>query len=89
MLQCYVLTCGRSVTTILAPPRRQRPGQGPRLPHPKAGPDYGICQIFVHLLQVSLLRLIFLHYFCAFFTWVALGYVGLCFSLIFLTTSQC
>jgi hypothetical protein len=38
MLQCYVLTCGRSVTTFLAPPRSQRTGQGPRLPHPKAGP---------------------------------------------------
>jgi hypothetical protein len=34
--------CARSVTAFLAPPRRQRPGQGPRSPHPKAGP----CQIF-------------------------------------------
>jgi hypothetical protein len=25
---------------LLAPPRSQRPGQGPRSPHPKAGPDY-------------------------------------------------
>jgi hypothetical protein len=39
MLQCYVLTCGRSVTAFLAPPRSQRPGQGPRSPHPNAGPD--------------------------------------------------
>jgi hypothetical protein len=40
MLQCYVLTCGRSVTAFLAPPRSQRPGQGPRSPHPKAGPAH-------------------------------------------------
>jgi hypothetical protein len=39
MLQCYVLTCGRSVTAFLAPPRSQRPGQGSRSPHPKAGPE--------------------------------------------------
>jgi hypothetical protein len=39
MLQLYVLTSGRSVTAFLAPPRSQRPGQGPRSPHPKAGPD--------------------------------------------------
>jgi hypothetical protein len=38
MLQCYVLTCGRSVTAFLASPRSQRPGQGPRSPHPKVGP---------------------------------------------------
>jgi hypothetical protein len=38
MLQCYVLMCARSVTTFLAPPRSQRPGHGPRSPHPKAGP---------------------------------------------------
>jgi hypothetical protein len=38
MLQCYVLTCGRSVTAFSAPPRSQRPGHGPRSPHPKAGP---------------------------------------------------
>jgi hypothetical protein len=38
MLKLYVLTCGRSVTAFLAPPRSQRPGQGPRLPHPKASP---------------------------------------------------
>jgi hypothetical protein len=38
MLQCYVLTFGRSVTAFSAPPRSQRPGQGPRSPHPKAGP---------------------------------------------------
>jgi hypothetical protein len=38
MLQCYVLTCGWSVTAFLAPPRRQHPGKGPRSPHPKAGP---------------------------------------------------
>jgi hypothetical protein len=42
MLQCYVLTCGRSVTAFPAPPRSQRPGQGPRLPHPKAGPGYSV-----------------------------------------------
>jgi hypothetical protein len=29
MLQCYVLMCGLSVTAFLAPPRSQRPGQGP------------------------------------------------------------
>jgi hypothetical protein len=40
MLQCYVLTCGRSVTAFLAPPRSQRPGQGPHSPHPKAGPEW-------------------------------------------------
>jgi hypothetical protein len=40
MLQCYVLTCGRSVTAFLAPPRSQRPWQGPRSPHPKAGPGF-------------------------------------------------
>jgi hypothetical protein len=39
MLQCYVLTCGRAETTFLAPPRSRRPGKGPCLPHPKAGPD--------------------------------------------------
>jgi hypothetical protein len=38
MLQCYVLTCGRSVTAFLVPPRSRRPGQLPRSPHPKAGP---------------------------------------------------
>jgi hypothetical protein len=38
MLQCYVLTFGRSVTAFSAPPRSQRPGQMPRSPHPKAGP---------------------------------------------------
>jgi hypothetical protein len=38
MLQCYVLTCGRSVTAFLASPRSQRPGQEARSPHPKAGP---------------------------------------------------
>jgi hypothetical protein len=38
MLQCYVLTCGRSVTAFSTPPRSQRPGQGSRMPHPKAGP---------------------------------------------------
>jgi hypothetical protein len=38
MLQCYVLTCGRSVTAFWAPPLSQRSGQGPRSPHPKAGP---------------------------------------------------
>jgi hypothetical protein len=38
MLQCYVLTCGRSVTAFPATPRSQRPGQVPRSPHPKAGP---------------------------------------------------
>jgi hypothetical protein len=40
MLQRYVLTCDRSVTAFWAPPRSQRPGQGPRSPHPKAGPAY-------------------------------------------------
>jgi hypothetical protein len=39
MLQFYVLTCGRSVTTFLVPPRSQRPEQGPRSLHPKAGTD--------------------------------------------------
>jgi hypothetical protein len=43
MLQCYV--CARSVTAFLAPPWSQRPGQGPRSPHPKAGP---VC-VCVHL----------------------------------------
>jgi hypothetical protein len=38
MLQCYVLTCGRSVTAFSALPRSQRPEQGPRSPHPKDGP---------------------------------------------------
>jgi hypothetical protein len=38
MLQCYVLTCGRSVTDFSAPPRSHRPGQGYRSPHPKVGP---------------------------------------------------
>jgi hypothetical protein len=33
MLQCYVLTCGLSVTAFLVPPQSWRPGQGP---HPKA-----------------------------------------------------
>jgi hypothetical protein len=42
MLQCYVLTCGRGVTAFSAPPRSRRPGQGPRSPHPKAGPVYTI-----------------------------------------------
>jgi hypothetical protein len=37
MLHCYVLTCDRSVTAFLAPPRSQLPGQGPRSRHPKAG----------------------------------------------------
>jgi hypothetical protein len=37
MLQCYVLTCGRSATAFSAPPRSQRPGQGPRSPDLKAG----------------------------------------------------
>jgi hypothetical protein len=40
MLQCYVLTFGRSVTAFSAPPRSQRPGQMPRSPHPKAGHVY-------------------------------------------------
>jgi hypothetical protein len=39
MLQCYVLTFGRSVTAFSAPLRSPRPGQMPRSPHPKAGPD--------------------------------------------------
>jgi hypothetical protein len=38
MLQCYVLTFGRSVTAFSALPRSQHPGQVPRSPHPKAGP---------------------------------------------------
>jgi hypothetical protein len=41
MLQCYVFMCVRSVIAFLAPPRSQRPGQGPRSPHPKAGPGSG------------------------------------------------
>jgi hypothetical protein len=44
MLQCYVLMWAQLVTTFLAPPRSQRPGQGPRLPHPKASPDYVFIQ---------------------------------------------
>jgi hypothetical protein len=40
MLQCYVLMCGRPVTAFLAPPRSQRPGQGPRSPHRKVGPGH-------------------------------------------------
>src|SRR5215510_9913641 len=36
------LTCGRSVTAFSAPPRSRRPGQGPRSPHPKAGPVHYI-----------------------------------------------
>jgi hypothetical protein len=40
VLQRYVLMCGRSVTAFLAPPRSQRPGQGPPSPHPKAGPEH-------------------------------------------------
>jgi hypothetical protein len=32
MLQCYVLTCGRSVTVFWAAPRSQRLRQGPRSP---------------------------------------------------------
>jgi hypothetical protein len=39
---CYVLTFGRSVTAFSVPPRSQRPGQMPRSPHPKAGPDLHI-----------------------------------------------
>jgi hypothetical protein len=38
VLQCYVLTCGRSVTAFSGPPRSQHLGQGPRSRHPKAGP---------------------------------------------------
>jgi hypothetical protein len=34
MLQCYVLTYGRLVTTFLAPPWSQCPGQGPPLTPP-------------------------------------------------------
>jgi hypothetical protein len=40
MLQCYVLTHDRSVTAFSAPPQSERPGQGPRSPHPKASPAY-------------------------------------------------
>jgi hypothetical protein len=36
MLQCCVLTCGRSVTAFSTLPRSRRLGQGPRSPHPKA-----------------------------------------------------
>jgi hypothetical protein len=63
MLQCYVLMCARSVTAFMAPPRSQRPGQGPRSPHPKAGPGYVItvcvspsinqASIFKRLISVS------------------------------------
>jgi hypothetical protein len=42
MPQCLVFTRGRSVTAFLAPPRIQRTGQGPRSPHPKAGPDLSV-----------------------------------------------
>jgi hypothetical protein len=49
MLQCYVLTCGRSVTAFLAPPRSLRPGQGPRSPHPKAGPAPTYHQRFLNV----------------------------------------
>jgi hypothetical protein len=45
MLQCYVLTCGRSVTAFSAHPRSQRPGQGPRSPYTKASPAYIILEI--------------------------------------------
>jgi hypothetical protein len=38
MLQCYVLTCGRSVTVFLAPPRSQRPGARAPLALPKGRP---------------------------------------------------
>jgi hypothetical protein len=31
--------CGWLVTAFLVPPRSQRPGQGPRSPHPKVDPD--------------------------------------------------
>jgi hypothetical protein len=48
MLQCYVLTCGWLVTAFLVPPRSQRPGQGPRSPHPKAGPVCAICYKIKH-----------------------------------------
>jgi hypothetical protein len=39
MLQCYVLTCVRSVTAFMSLPRSQRPGQRPRSPRPKNGPE--------------------------------------------------
>jgi hypothetical protein len=51
MLLFYVLTCGRSVTAFLAPPRSQRPGQGPRSPHPKTGP--GDVRPLLRVLTVS------------------------------------
>jgi hypothetical protein len=41
MLQCYVLMCTRSVNAFMASPRSQRPGQGRRSPHPKAGTGAG------------------------------------------------
>jgi hypothetical protein len=49
MLQCYGLTCGRSVTAFLAPPRSQRPEHGPRSPHPKAGPDGVLTEVMFML----------------------------------------
>jgi hypothetical protein len=58
MLQCYVLTCGRSVTAFLAPPRSQRPGQGPRSPHPKAGPGLDIW--FNNFIIVAIILIILL-----------------------------
>jgi hypothetical protein len=39
-----VLICARSVTAFLVPPWSQRPGQGPRSPHLKAGP--GLSNMF-------------------------------------------
>jgi hypothetical protein len=56
MLQCYVLMCGRSVTAFLAPPRSQRPGQGPRSPHPKAGPGWEAVLEFTVQLNATLCK---------------------------------
>jgi hypothetical protein len=55
MLQCYVLMCARLVTAFLAPPRRQRLGQGPRSPHPKAGPAQGVYtkQAYTYKIQMN------------------------------------
>jgi hypothetical protein len=63
MLQCYVLTCGRSVTAFLASPRSERLGQGPRSPHPQAGPVhcYDICNS-TDILQIMILSYIINNY---------------------------
>jgi hypothetical protein len=57
MLQCYALMCGRLVTAFLAPPRSQRPGHGPRSPHPKAGAVYSdMCYNIIGILAIDYLE---------------------------------